>query len=199
MARRRFMIAITGTALVFAMTPADVGPLRELHARDGSHVEGDRWRRLGREGRRVRPIYGVQPGTRDRRRAGCRGRTGSPRREPIIYLHQTVGDEPKDINLFGVVSGALRRADGVEGTPVCRAPGEALADSTLGADVGEPVQMSGTRLRDRRGHEAHDAERRHRHHLHHARRRADPARRQPDRQRHRRDRRADRPDRRPAE
>ena len=62
--------------------------------------------------------------------------------QPIIYLHQTVGDEPKDINLFGVVPGALGEPSVSKGRGL-QGPGEALADSTLGADVGETVQMAG--------------------------------------------------------
>ena len=110
--RRRFVIAITGTALVFAMTLLLSGLSASFTLEDGSHVEGDRWRRLGGEGRRIRPIHRVQPGpeTDAERVAAVDGVTEA---QPIIYLHQTVGDEPKDINLFGVVPGAL-------GEPSCR-------------------------------------------------------------------------------
>ena len=53
-----------------------------------------------------------------------------------------MGDEPKDINLFGVVPGALGEPSVSKGRGL-QGPGEALADSTLGADVGETVQMAG--------------------------------------------------------
>jgi putative ABC transport system permease protein len=139
--RRRFMIAITGTALVFAMSLLLSGLAASFTLetdRTLKAVGGDVW--IVKEGASGPfTAFSPVPETDAERVAAVEGVTEA---QPIIYLHQTVGDEPKDINLFGVVPGTLgepspSKGRGLQGT------GEALADSTLGADVGETVQMAG--------------------------------------------------------
>jgi putative ABC transport system permease protein len=139
--RRRFMIAITGTALVFAMTLLLSGLSASFTLetdRTLKAIGGDVW--VVKEGASGPfTAFSPVPETDAERVAAVDGVTEA---QPIIYLHQTVGDEPKDINLFGVVPGALGEPAVSKGRGL-QGPGEALADSTLGADVGETVQMAG--------------------------------------------------------
>lgn len=139
--RRRFMIAITGTALVFAMTLLLSGLSASFTLetdRTLKAIGGDVW--VVKEGASGPfTAFSPVPETDAARVAAVDGVTEA---QPIIYLHQTVGDEPKDINLFGVVPGALGEPSVSKGRGL-QGPGEALADSTLGADVGETVQMAG--------------------------------------------------------
>ena len=139
--RRRFMIAITGTALVFAMTLLLSGLSARFTLetdRTLKAIGGDVW--VVKEGASGPfTAFSPVPETDAARVAAVDGVTEA---QPIIYLHQTVGDEPKDINLFGVVPGALGEPSVSKGRGL-QGPGEALADSTLGADVGETVQMAG--------------------------------------------------------
>ena len=139
--RRRFMIAITGTALVFAMTLLLSGLSASFTLetdRTLKAIGGDVW--VVKEGASGPfTAFSPVPETDAARVAEVDGVTEA---QPIIYLHQTVGDEPKDINLFGVVPGALGEPSVSKGRGL-QGPGEALADSTLGADVGETVQMAG--------------------------------------------------------
>ena len=139
--RRRFMIAITGTALVFAMTLLLSGLSASFTLetdRTLKAIGGDVW--VVKEGASGPfTAFSPVPETDAERVAAVDGVTEA---QPIIYLHQTVGDEPKDINLFGVVPGALGEPSVSKGRGL-QGPGEALADSTLGADVGETVQMAG--------------------------------------------------------
>ena len=139
--RRRFMIAITGTALVFAMTLLLSGLSASFTLetdRTLKAIGGDVW--VVKEGASGPfTAFSPVPETDAARVAAVDGVTEA---QPIIYLHQTVGDEPKDINLFGVVPGALGEPSVSKGRGL-QGAGEALADSTLGADVGETVQMAG--------------------------------------------------------
>lgn len=139
--RRRFMIAITGTALVFAMTLLLSGLSASFTLetdRTLKAIGGDVW--VVKEGASGPfTAFSPVPETDAARVAAVDGVTEA---QPIIYLHQTVGEEPKDINLFGVVPGALGEPSVSKGRGL-QGPGEALADSTLGADVGETVQMAG--------------------------------------------------------
>jgi putative ABC transport system permease protein len=62
--------------------------------------------------------------------------------DPIIYVHQTIGDEPEDINLFGVVRGGIGEPELTDGRAL-EGPGEAIVDRELSVDVGETFTMSG--------------------------------------------------------
>ncbi len=62
--------------------------------------------------------------------------------ESIIYLHQTIGEKPKDINLFGVVSGGFAEPTVTKGRQL-QSSGEALADTELGESIGDHITMSG--------------------------------------------------------
>ena len=139
--RRRFMIAITGTALVFAMSLLLSGLAASFTLetdRTLQAIGADMW--IVKEGASGPfTAFSPVPDTEAERVAAADGVTEA---QPIIYLHQTVGDEPKDINLFGVVPGALGEPAVSKGRGL-QSGGEALADSSLGADVGETVQMAG--------------------------------------------------------
>ena len=104
--RRRFMIAITGTALVFAMSLLMSGLAASFKLetdRTLKQIGADAWIvRAGASG----PFTCARAHPRHDVRAGGAA-PGVTKAEPIIYLHQTIGEKPKDINLFGVVSGGL--------------------------------------------------------------------------------------------
>jgi len=139
--RRRFLIAITGTALVFAMSLLLSGLAssftletnRTLHA-----IGADVWIvKQGASGPFT--AFSPVPDTDATRVAATPGVTEA---QPIIYLHQTVGEKPKDINLFGVVPGSLGEPTVAHGRRL-QSSGEALADTTLGVGIGEQVEMAG--------------------------------------------------------
>jgi putative ABC transport system permease protein len=62
--------------------------------------------------------------------------------DPIIYVHQTIGDDPEDINLFGVVRGGIAEPELTDGRAL-DGPGEAIVDRELGLDVGATFTMGG--------------------------------------------------------
>ena len=62
--------------------------------------------------------------------------------DPIIYVHQTIGDDPEDINLFGVVRGGIAEPEVTDGRAL-DGPGEAIVDRELGLDIGETFTMGG--------------------------------------------------------
>ena len=158
--RRRFLIAITGTALVFAMSLLMSGLSASFTLETDRTSKAIGARRLGRA-RKAHPAHSPRSApSRDRCRARC-GRRRGHRGQPIIYLHQTIGDEPKDINLFGVVPGGAGRAHGVEGTR-SRRDRARRSPTPLGSRRRRRRADGRTRLRGRRRHEAHDAQRRHR-------------------------------------
>jgi putative ABC transport system permease protein len=139
--RRRFLIAITGTALVFAMSLLMSGLAASFKIetkRTLDQLGADVW--LVKEGASG-PFTGFSPlpATDADRVAAAPGVTAAA---PIIYLHQTVGEKPKDINLFGVEPGKLGEPTVHSGRQL-QANGEALVDSSLGTDIGGKVQMAG--------------------------------------------------------
>jgi putative ABC transport system permease protein len=139
--RRRFLIAITGTALVFAMSLLMSGLAESFRVetdRTFDAIGADLW--IVQEGA-TGPFtsFTFVPDTEAERVAAVDGVTEA---QPIVYLHQTIGEKPKDVNLFGVVPGALGEPRVSKGRTL-QSAGDALADSTLGAEIGETVTMSG--------------------------------------------------------
>ena len=139
--RRRFLIAITGTALVFAMSLLLSGLAASFTLetnRTLKAIGADIW--VVKEGASGPfTAFSPIPDTDAARVAEVDGVTDA---QSVIYLHQTIGADPRDINLFGVVPGALGEPPVSKGRGL-QGPGEALADSSLGVDLGEQVQMAG--------------------------------------------------------
>ena len=139
--RRRFLIAITGTALVFAMSLLMSGLAASVTAETDHALDtigADVWVvQAGASGPFT--AFSPIPASDADRVAAVPGITSA---DPIIYVHQTIGDEPKDINLFGVVRGGIGEPTVKHGRQL-KGTGEAIADSSLGVDVGDRISMGG--------------------------------------------------------
>jgi len=138
--RRRFLIAVTGTALVFAMSLLMSGlaasfTLETDRALDS--IGADVWViQKGASGPFT--AFSPIPATDAERVAAVDGISAA---DPIIYVHQTIGDDPEDINLFGVVRGGIGEPELTDGRAL-EGPGEAIVDRELGIAVGETFMMS---------------------------------------------------------
>ncbi len=139
--RRRFLIALTGTALVFAMSLVMSGLAASVSLETTRALDtlgADVW--IVQEGASGPfTAFSPIPATDAEAVAGVEGIT---RADPIIYIHQTIGDEPTDINLFGVVKGGIGEPTVKKGREL-RSSGEAIVDASLGLDVGDTFTMNG--------------------------------------------------------
>ena len=139
--RRRFLIAIVGTALVFAMSLLMSGLAASVTSETDRALDtigADVW--VVQEGASGPfTAFSPIPASDADRVAAVPGITSA---DPIIYVHQTIGDEPTDINLFGVVRGGIGEPTVKHGRQLTGA-GEAIADSSLGVDVGDRISMGG--------------------------------------------------------
>ena len=139
--RRRFFIAVTGTALVFAMSLLMSGLAASFTLETDRALESigaDVW--VVQEGASGPfTAFSPIPATDAERVAAVDGITAA---DPIIYVHQTIGDDPEDINLFGVVRGGIAEPEVTDGRAL-DGPGEAIVDRELGLDIGETFTMGG--------------------------------------------------------
>ena len=145
--RRRFLIAIIGTALVFAMSLLMSGLAASVTLetdRTLDTIGADVW--VVQEGAsgpftRLQSHPDIDVGS-------GRGRApGITRADPIIYVHQTIGDEPTDINLFGVVPGGIAEPTVKRRDASSQGSGEAHRRHRRSAvDVGDHITMSGRGL-----------------------------------------------------
>jgi putative ABC transport system permease protein len=139
--RRRFFIAVTGTALVFAMSLLMSGLATSFTLETDRALDSlgaDVW--VVQEGASGPfTAFSPIPATDAERVAASAGVTAA---EPIIYVRQSVGDDPEDINLFGVVRGGIGEPALSDGRAL-EGAGEAIADRELGVDVGETFAMNG--------------------------------------------------------
>ncbi len=139
--RRRFLIAIVGTALVFATSLLMSGLAASVTLETDRALDtigADVW--VVQEGASGPfTAFSPIPASDAARVAAVPGIT---RADPIIYVHQTIGDVPTDINLFGVVQGGIGEPTVKHGRQLA-GPGEAIADSSLGVDVGDRISMGG--------------------------------------------------------
>lgn len=139
--RRRFLIAVTGTALVFAMSLLMSGLAESFTLETDRALESigaDVW--VVHEGASGPfTAFSPIPATDADRVAAVDGITAA---DPIIYVHQTIGDDPEDINLFGVVRGGIGEPELTDGRAL-EGPGEAIVDRELGLDVGGTFTMGG--------------------------------------------------------
>jgi putative ABC transport system permease protein len=139
--RRRFLIAITGTALVFAMSLLMSGLAASFTVetnRTLKNLGADVW--LVKDGASGPfTAFSPLPATIADQVAEAPGVTAA---DPIIYLHQTVGQKPQDINLFAVVPGGIGEPPVIHGRTL-QASGEVIVDRELGLDLGDQMEMNG--------------------------------------------------------
>lgn len=142
---RRFVIAGTGAALVFAMTLVMAGLASSFEAEARRTVDligADAWvTPVGVDGVFTTPSV-VAAG----RAAEVAARPGVERADPIVVLHHTVRrDRVVDVNLIGYAEGGLGQPPEVSGR-LPRSAGEIVADLSLGARVGERIDLAGSRF-----------------------------------------------------
>ena len=143
--RRRIVIAVLGTSLVFAITLVLTGLSHgfEVEAKrlvDDLHA--DTWAvRQGAAG----PFLGQVPfqeGALDELLAvgGVSGAT------PMVFGRKSIGsDPPADVNIFGSTGRGLTTLEVDEGRRVV-APGEVVLSTTLGYGLGDEIVLSGKRF-----------------------------------------------------
>lgn len=137
--RRRFVIAIVGTAAVFAMALVLAGMAAGFTVeaeRTQAGIGADAW---------VVPSGVPGPWTSFRTMpaalaAAVAKEPGVRAAAPLIHLRQSVheGSTLVDVNVFGHVIGGLGEPPPAEGT-VERGPGQIVVDSKLGAHIGDRV------------------------------------------------------------
>ena len=140
--RRRFLIAIAATALVFALTLLMAGVTRGLHAEIDDvvgAVHADRWL-VARGGSGPFTTATAVPDAlaevleRDR---------GVESAEPIVIARTTIRrGQLRDVNLLGFEPGGLLRPRLRDGRLPRRA-GEVVVDDTLGMEVGDELVLGG--------------------------------------------------------
>jgi putative ABC transport system permease protein len=143
--RRRVLIAVVGTSLVFAITLLLTGLSNgfEVEADRLIHdLDADTWAvQKGAAG----PFLGQVPfpaGTLD----DVRAVNGVRRAEPMVFGRKSVGrDSPKEVNVFGATGRGLLRPELDSGRHP-RARGEIVISSQLGYRVGEEIVLSGKRF-----------------------------------------------------
>jgi putative ABC transport system permease protein len=144
--RRRFSIAIVGTALVFAMTLLLSGLATSFRA-EASRTVGA----LGADAWVVRSgITGPFTALSTIPSEAWRAVQTSPtvqKASPLIVMHQVIrSPEMKDINLFGYQLYGLGHPRVTRGRLPLR-PGEAVVDDSLGFKVGTTFDVAGHRSR----------------------------------------------------
>lgn len=142
---RRFVIAGTGAALVFAMTLVMAGLSSSFEAearRTVDVVDADAWvTQVGVDG-----VFSTPAVVAAERAAEVGQMPGVERADPIVVVHHTVRrDEVVDVNVIGYAEGGLGQPSPVNGR-LPSAPGEVVADEALGAEVGERIDLAGARF-----------------------------------------------------
>jgi len=144
--RRRFIIAVAATALVFALTLLLTGAANGLRGearRATDRFGADAW---------LVPKGTSGPFTASSVMAASTadsiGRLpGVERADPFVYFRATLGrPHPKDVNVIGYRIGGLGAPTPDDGRAPTRA-GEAVVDARLGAKVGETAVMAGRQFR----------------------------------------------------
>jgi putative ABC transport system permease protein len=141
--RRRFLIAVVGTALVFAMSLL----LSGLEA--AFTAETDRWlASTGADGWIVKddangPIMSFNP-VEVSRVAEVAAAPGVVRADPFVALTNTVivNGDVRDVNVFGVRPGGLGQPAVRDGRPL-EGTGEIVVNDGLGLAVGDTVVIGG--------------------------------------------------------
>ena len=145
--RRRFIIAILGTALVFAMTLVAAGLSHALVLevdRTLSVVGADRWV-IASGGTSVFNSSAVLPDTAV---AAIRNTPGVIGADPFLAIHGTIGaKQPQDITMIGAVPGGVGSPRGITTGRSPRHNGEVALSSLLGEPMGARVSIGGQSFR----------------------------------------------------
>ena len=144
--RRRFLIALLATGLVFSLTLLMAATSRGIKG-EARHIlnaiGADAW--LVADG--TAGPFTTTTAIEASRAQEVADLPGVTRADPLILLHTTaLFDEVKDINLIGYRIGGIGEPEIVEGR-VPEALGEAVVDKKLGLELGETVDLSGHRVR----------------------------------------------------
>jgi putative ABC transport system permease protein len=143
--RRRFVIAVLATSLVFGMTLLMTGFSGSLHnegPRIVAAVGADAW--LVADGApgpftTSTPVPAVEA----QRVAAV---PGVVRADPLVILHSTLRRPAvRDVNVIGARPGGLGSPSLAQGRAVA-APGEVVADTALGLRPGDRIELSGRQL-----------------------------------------------------
>ena len=145
---RRFVIAGTGAAMVFALALVIAGLTSSFTKEAGRVVDGigaDAWVvNVGIDGIFSTPSL-LPPGTVEK----VAKLPGVTRADPLVVLHHTVrlpgGGDPADVNLVGYRPGGVGEPALVAGR-LPTIPGEVVADESLDAPLGSKVQLAGKTL-----------------------------------------------------
>lgn len=144
--RRRFLIAVFATAIVFSMTLLMSGITAGMRAENRRIVErfhADAW--LVAKGTSgpftASTVIPAAVATQVATTPGVR------RADPIVLFRSTVGKETlKDVNIIGYQLGGIGAPRPSEGRAP-RARGDVVADTALGVGVGDRISVSGHSLR----------------------------------------------------
>lgn len=144
--RRRFVIAIAATSLVFAVTLLLAGVGASFHnevRRTIDTLDVDRW---------VVPKGAAGPFTSSSfipaSDATQLSRTGGvTEADPIVLFRETLArTPPRDVNMIGYVPGGVGTPKIASGRSI-RADGEAVVDHSLGMSIGDTLNLSGRVLK----------------------------------------------------
>lgn len=140
--RRRFLIAVVATSLIFALTLLVTGTSKGIDhevVRIVNSFHADRW--LVDEGA-TGPFTSTRPLSQDVV-DDIAGRPGVDEAASVVLFRGTLaGHPPTDVNLIGFEPGALGAPTIDEGSEA-RAPGEAVVDVSLGLEVGDTIDLIG--------------------------------------------------------
>jgi putative ABC transport system permease protein len=143
--RRRFVIAVLATSLVFGMTLLMAGFATSLHnegRRIVAALGADAWLVAAGAPGPFTTSTPIPAAEADRVAA----MPGVARADPLVILHSTVRRPAvRDVNVIGARPGGLGTPPLAGGRAVARA-GEVVADTELGLAVGDRLELSGRRL-----------------------------------------------------
>ena len=137
---KRFVIAMVGVGLVFAMGLIMTGLSASFSVEADRTLRRHRRRGVGRLRRRVRSVHVARPGA-----AGAAGDEASP----VIVLRQTTSDAgtPADLIVVGVEPGRLGAPRATDGADLS-GPGQAVVDESLdAAEIGDTLSVGGSVFR----------------------------------------------------
>jgi len=143
--RRRFVIALLATSLVFGMTLLMAGFATSLHnegRRIVAALGADAWLVAAGAPGPFTTSTPIPAAEADRVAA----LPGVVRADPLVIVHSTLRRPAlRDVNVIGARPGGLGMPALATGRAVARA-GEVVADTELGLDVGDRLELSGRRL-----------------------------------------------------
>lgn len=133
--RRRFAIAMSGVALVFALGLVMTGLAASFSAEVDRTLDGVGAEAWGVSAQASGPFTSFSPVPVD---------AGGPGAVPAMTLRQTiVVDEVVDLVVLGVTTGSLGTPEVIDGRTLA-GPGEMVADASLaGAGIGDAIELGG--------------------------------------------------------